>query len=94
MFPEAFHQRYEQLRQQGLDGQTSRLWGFHLVKTRGLAAWMKAACEELSPPSPIAWPSRPATESITLPEPVQRQLATSFAEMILSRQLEFPNLFP
>ena len=93
MFPKALHQRYEQLRQRGLDGQTSRLWGFHLIKTRGLVAWMKAVCEEMPPPPPIAWPSRPATENITLPEPVQHQLATSFAEMFLRRQLEFTTPF-
>lgn len=99
MPPEAYRQRYEQLREQVLAGRGgSRAWGLNLLKTRGVAAWAKAVCEEQMSglPAigtqliPTQWPT---TGGVNLPEPVQHQLAAVLAEMILGRKPELAGSF-
>ena len=94
MPPEVYRQRYEPLREQALAGRdASRAWGLNLLQTRGVAAWAKAVCEEQTSGSSAIPPPLPLTNGVSLPEPVQRQLATLLAEMILRRKPEFAGSF-
>ncbi len=94
MSPQAYRQRYEQLRQQMLAGRgNSRAWGLNLLQTRGVAAWAKAACDEQTSGSPVIPPQLPVTNGVGLPERIQRQMATVLAEMILRRMPEFASSF-
>ncbi len=94
MSPQAYRQRYEQLRQQVLAGRgASRAWGLNLLQTRGVAAWAKAACDEQTSGSPVIPPQWPVTSGVGIPERIQRQMATLLAEMILRRMPEFAGSF-
>ena len=94
MSPEDDRKRYEQLREQVLAGQDSlEKWGLNLLQTRGMAAWLNAACEEQSP-RPPAESLRPLVpDDARLPEGIQREVATVLAEMILDRSSEFAGSF-
>lgn len=91
---EAYSQRYEQLRQQMLAGrETSRVWGLNLWQARGAAAWINALRSEQDIDLTVLSAKWLVVEGVPLPEPVQRQLATGLAEMILRRKPEWTGSF-
>lgn len=83
----AYSQRYEQLRQQVLSAQgAARAWGLNLWQSRGAAAWINALRSEQAIDLPVLSANWPVVEGVPLPGPIQRQLATGLAEMILRRE--------
>ena len=94
MSPEVDCKRYEQMREQVLaeDG-SGRDWGLNLFQTRGMAAWLKAACEEPTFRPPVVPFRSTVSNDIILPESVQLQVATVLAEMILARNTELTRFF-
>ena len=90
----AYSQQYEQLRQQVLSAQgAARVWGLNLWHARGAAAWINAVRDEQTVNLSVPSARLSATEGVPLPEPVQRQLATGLAEMILRRKPEWTGSF-
>jgi len=66
---------------------TSRRWGWNLLLTRGLAAWIDArrSLEPQEQLSPLTVTHSPSTEPVKFPDPVQQQLTFVLADMIRSR---------
>lgn len=83
----AYSQQYEQLRQQVLSAQgAARAWGLNLWQARGAAAWINALRSEQNIDLTAHSAKRSVVEGVPLPSPIQRQLATGLAEMILRQE--------